>query len=167
MLALLERFQTVIVGTLGFAGVIVTLFVNAYISRRQSREAREHEGDTIRQALLAELRSARLSAKGSAESLREGGATGDSPLHVNAEWETPVFDGVIPRLGLLGGEQTARVVDAYMSLRQFDRALALFSAPDESGHFRRVTAGRARTLAKSYESLLPKLDSAIAALDVQ
>src|SRR5919109_570157 len=50
------EFQTLIVGCLGFAGVIITLVLNAWYSRQQRREERRHECQTLRVALIEELR---------------------------------------------------------------------------------------------------------------
>lgn len=143
------------------------MIVNDRISRRETREVREHERETIRQALLAELRSARQAANFTAELLREGKETGEDTLHVNVQWETPVFDGLIPHLGLLASEQITPVLNAYTNLRQFDHAVAAFARPDESGHFRLVPATWANTLVNQCKSLLPMLDSAIVALELQ
>jgi hypothetical protein len=55
MVDLVERFQTLVVGITGFAGVIASLVVNAWLARRQQAQRVEHERDVLRTALRAEL----------------------------------------------------------------------------------------------------------------
>ncbi len=51
-----ERFQTAIVGVLGFAGVIIALIVNARLARRAREWVRDDERASIRAALVAEMK---------------------------------------------------------------------------------------------------------------
>jgi hypothetical protein len=57
------------------------------------------------------------------------------------------------------------VLDAYMSMKEFDRAIVLFSEPDPSGRFREVAAHRSNALSALFESVVPQLAAAIAALN--
>ena len=77
---------------------------------------------------------------------------------------TPVFDASISRLGLLTGEQVGPVLEAYVTLKEMDRSLSLFSAPDGSGHYRAIGVQRVRDVEHMLRSLLGPLDAAIAAL---
>ena len=52
---LLKDYQSGLVGLLGFTGVIITLFVNAYLSRAQHRRVIAHDRRSVRAALLADL----------------------------------------------------------------------------------------------------------------
>ena len=55
MIDLLDRFQTLVVGALGFIGIIVTIATSAWLTRRQYSRQIKHEGDMLRVALRAEL----------------------------------------------------------------------------------------------------------------
>jgi hypothetical protein len=55
MLCLVKQFQTLIVGGLGFLGVMATLAMNAYLARRQHTRQIRHEANALRIALRAEL----------------------------------------------------------------------------------------------------------------
>lgn len=162
----LEKFQTGIVGLLGFTGVILTLFVTAHISRRQAREGQEHERKVLAHALLAELTSLRRSTEGNAQDLRDGTSATPGML-IPAAHATPVFDANVARLGLLGDGQVGPILEAYIYLEEFDRNLALFSHPDHSERYRVVEAGYITRVTTMLESLLPRLDAAIAALKDQ
>ena len=55
-LDLLERYQTLFVGGLGFLGVIATLIVNVIIRRRQQAAELEHKRQAVRTALAEEFK---------------------------------------------------------------------------------------------------------------
>ena len=161
----LERFQTGIVGLIGFTGVILTLFVNAWIARRHGRDARKHERETLGRALLAELSSHRQSIKRNIEAVTERAGNGTGALLVPAITNTPVFDASVARIGLLPGEQLGPVLEACLTLKEIDRSISLISAPDVSGHYRIIKGEYAPKAQPMLESLLPVLDAAIAALE--
>ena len=163
---LLEKFQTGIVGLVGFAGVILTLFVNARISRRQAREDQNHERKVLAHALLSELTSLRRSTERNAQCLRDPASATPGVL-IPAAHATPVFDANVARLGLLGSAQVGPVLEAYVYLEEFDRNLALLSRPDQSGLYRVLDAPYITPVTTMLESLLPRLDAAIAALKDQ
>src|ERR1700722_373942 len=50
-----KEYQTLIVGALGFIGVILTLLTNAALDRRQHTRQIEHERTALKAALSAEL----------------------------------------------------------------------------------------------------------------
>ena len=52
---LILDFQTLIVGALGFAGVIYTLRANSTASRKQHERVVNHECEVLKTALRAEL----------------------------------------------------------------------------------------------------------------
>ena len=56
ILDLLERFQTSLVGALGFTGVIITMVANAKIQRNLQSAQRQHQVQSLRTALLVELK---------------------------------------------------------------------------------------------------------------
>ena len=146
------------------AGVILTLVVNAWIVRRQVRNQRDHESDTLARALLAELRIYHQVFSEDVQIPTEHGPT-ESELLVPTAGGTPVFDANVARLGLLRGEQIGPVLEAYMCLWEFDRALVLFSKPHESERFRVVAPHDSTKISSFYEGIARKLEPAIAALD--
>lgn len=50
-----DKFQTFIVGILGFGGVIFTIYMNACLSRVQHERQIGHERESLRTALCSEL----------------------------------------------------------------------------------------------------------------
>jgi hypothetical protein len=98
---LLQKFQTGIVGLLGFTGVILTLFTNAWIARRQARDTRNHERETLARALLAELSSHRRSIARNVEEVTKRAEEGTGSLLAPAITNTLLFDASVARFGLV------------------------------------------------------------------
>ena len=55
------KYQYLIVGVIGLAGVIFTLWYNAREARKERQAERRHERQTLRTALTEELKVHRLS----------------------------------------------------------------------------------------------------------
>jgi hypothetical protein len=66
-----QEFQTLTVGIVGFAGIILTLCFNARQAREQRREERRHECQTLRAALLEELKINRETLVSNMRDVRE------------------------------------------------------------------------------------------------
>ncbi len=164
LLEVLGKFQTGIVGVVGFVGVIMTLVANAWIARRRDAKLRAHEKDTLARALSAELRIYRRSVASNVGDAGPEHST-DAEHLIPARSALPVFDANVGRLGLLDANQVGPVLEVYTTLKEFDRALVLFSTPDQSGLYRAVPAERAAMVYRLFASMVPKLDRAIAALE--
>jgi len=65
--------QTLIAGAIGFAGVIGTLLLNARYAREQRREQRRHECQTLRVALIEELKINRGTLVSNKNQIKDGG----------------------------------------------------------------------------------------------
>ena len=63
----IQHFQTQIVGIIGFAGVIATLWFNARQARNQRIDERHHESEALRTALIEELKIIRESVTENAD----------------------------------------------------------------------------------------------------
>jgi hypothetical protein len=72
ILCILKSFQTLIVGTIGFVGVVYTIYKNAQIARKQTEAIRSHERDAFRLIEELALRLKVLSAQSDEGALYEG-----------------------------------------------------------------------------------------------
>ena len=72
MSCFVRQYHTLIVSALGFMGVMATLVMNAYLSRRQHLRKIEHDRKVLRLALRAELKMLRASCRDRIEMLDEG-----------------------------------------------------------------------------------------------
>jgi len=64
LLDFLNNYQYLIVGILGFAGVIFTLWFNSSLARNQRFEARKHQLEALRSALLHQRTSCSFRSQG-------------------------------------------------------------------------------------------------------
>ena len=71
ILCLIHSNQTLFVGLLGFVGVIITMLANAYLQRVQHKRASQHEKQSLRSALKAELTSNKQSYEHRIEQFNE------------------------------------------------------------------------------------------------
>jgi hypothetical protein len=124
--------QTLIVGVVGFAGVIVTLITNASLARKQHARQIEHENATVRVALKAELEAVAESFRDRIEIFsalnqeREGGL-------LSLETMTEIYKSTLSRLGLLSTTQVRAVIRAYALVEQLpDRLSYLATSGSES-----------------------------------
>ena len=131
---MLMHFQTAIVGIVGFAGVIVTLYTNARIARTVRRAAIEHDRETLKASLIEELKILRHSFVTNAEGLPQMEARGGEHAVTSAVDMTPVFDSQISKIGLLTKNQLEKSLSAYLQIKQLGTTLPLVGdrlAPDQ------------------------------------
>jgi hypothetical protein len=129
----LNSYQTLLVGGIGFAGVIVTLLVNAKISRDQRRHEIEHERATLRAALVAELKVNGDSLRGNLASLEKLPTNGQKGAFVPTDPMDDAFRSFVPRLGLLTELEVHKVMTAYLYLRTYTARLFLIGVPPQTG----------------------------------
>lgn len=139
----IKNYQTLIVGVLGFIGVMVTLVLNAWLERKAERRRMEHETSILRTSLIEEMKAQRdallHAAEGSKKAKDTSGAVKQDALTPLQRW-TDIFDSSLEKLGLLTSEEVAAVLDAYLPLKELTskvRLLELRVPPDQ----RRVEYG--------------------------
>ncbi len=160
-----ERFQTAIVGVLGFAGVIASLFVNAWLARRDRDLALQHERTTVRTALLEELKIIKRSLEEAIRTIELCEKQDKGDLLVSTDTMSDVYDSFIPRIGLLPSEQVAKVILAYMLVLELRKSLQLLPGASIAYEHRvAVPIDSLGPLKAMHESLLPTLDDAISSL---
>jgi hypothetical protein len=125
----IQTYQTLIVGIVGFAGVIITLIVNAYLDRRRHTRQVEHDARVLRVAIRAELEAIRDTLQDRLamfESMKAPGGTSDfmPPL---AEAMTDAYGSLIERLGLLSEHEIRAVMRAYLPIRQMPETMKLLA----------------------------------------
>jgi len=120
-----ERFQTFLVGLLGFAGVIYTIRTNARLTRQQHESELIQERTALRAALIAELGALRKSYEDRSRSLREkdSGQSALIPEFVSNQ----VYYQLLDRIGLLTAEEIEPVMDAYLLVAELPVRLRLLS----------------------------------------
>lgn len=133
-----KNYQALLVGILGFIGVMGTLVLNAWLARKAERRRIAHEARVLRTALIEEMKVQRDALLHGAEGSKKAN-DGSNALTPLRRW-TDIFDGSLSRLGLLNPEEVAALLDAYLPLKELTskiRLLELRVPPDE----RRVEYG--------------------------
>lgn len=93
----LRLYQTLIVGSLGFAGVIATLAMNAWLARRQHERQVRHEANVLRTALRAELEIIRDAFRSRIETI-DSAKPGEKSLLVPLDSLSDVYGSLMDRV---------------------------------------------------------------------
>ena len=157
-----------IIGVLGsLIGVTFSLWWNARQAGIRRRKERFHERQTLRVALVEELKINRESFIKSIESLSTQGPT-TSKYFVPTDEMEDVYRSFIDRIGLLSQDEVRKVMNAYLTLRSYTAAVLLhfYSKPLEKD-VRHVTVPvrDSPKLVEMQKSLIGPLDEAINALN--
>ena len=167
ILDLLERFQTSLVGALGFTGVIITMVANAKIQRSLQATQREHEVLSLRTALLVELKEnvqmyeARISNLSKADGMQHA-------LMPNKVTNN-IYQSSLTNIGLLSDKEVESVLRAYLLLEDVPYRLRILVGTSNVGgyndEFIRIDADRQHDAMNIHEALLPTIREAVAALE--
>ena len=105
----LKGYQILIGGIIGFCGVIVALWSNAKQLRRQRLKERFYERQTLRVALIEELKINRSSLTSSIDQLKE-----DFPEFWMPTYDMDdVFKAFVGRIGVLTQREVSKVLPDY------------------------------------------------------
>lgn len=123
-----ENYQTLIVGILGFIGVMATLVLNALLARRAEQRRITHETGVLRTALIEEMKVQRdalvHAVEGSNRATDRSNVGKQDALTPLRRW-TDIFDNSLSKLGLLTPNEVAAVLDAYLPLKELTSKVRL------------------------------------------
>ena len=161
-----ETYQTLLVGFFGFAGVIITLLVNAKIARDRRCDERDHERAMLRIALAEELNINRESLQRNLNSLRELPPDGKKGAFVPTDPMDDAYRSFVPRIGLLTETEVHRVMNAYLYLRTYTARLFLIGVPPDTGpRHVQVPPENLEQLKAEMEAAIPIIEQAREALE--
>lgn len=162
----LNNYQTLIVGAIGFAGVITTLLVNAKISRDRRRDELEHERATLRAALIEELKINGDSLRENLASLEGLPPDGEKGAFIPTDPMDDAYRSFVPRIGLLTESEVHRVMNAYLYLRTYAARLFLIGVPPHTGpRHVQVPLENFERLKAEMEAAIPIIEQARDALE--
>lgn len=167
----LQQFQGMLVGFVGFAGVILTLVMNDLLARRHREASLVLERQALRTALAQELQVLRGMYHNNARAYHEVEKKISAP-NARAAFDVPIYDMTdiydrsTARLGILSSPELARVMRAYMLHRQMrHRIVSLLAEPESvTASSARVPARHGAVLRTMCQTMLPELDAAITVL---
>jgi hypothetical protein len=162
----LHTYQTLIVGGLGFAGVIVTLLVNARQTRKLRREERQHECQTLRVALLEELKINKKAFVSNREDIQNKAPAPGGGYAMPLDPIDDAYREFIHRIGLLSQAEVGKVMNAYLTLRTYHTALLFMGTPlaPNSRHIR-VPVEYSQGLAALLDGLIGPIDEAVGTME--
>ena len=167
ILELLERFQTSLVGVLGFTGVILTMIVNAKTQRDLQSAQRQHEVRSLRTALLVELKTNAQMYDTRISDLSQ--ADGTHHALIPSKVTNNIYQSSLPHVGLLSAHEVESVLRAYLLLEEMPYRLRLLVGTNNVGgyndEFIRIDANQQHRAKQIHEALLPRLREAVAALE--
>lgn len=167
ILELLERFQTSLVGVLGFTGVIITMLANAKIQRNLQSAQRQHEVRSLRTALLVELKANVQMYETRISDLSK--TVGTHHALIPSKVTNNIYQSSLSDVGLLSAKEVEAVLRAYLLLEEMPYRLRLLVGTNNVGgyndEFISIDADRQDAAKKIHEALLPTLREAVAALE--
>jgi hypothetical protein len=161
----IKEFQTGIVGVIGFAGVIITLVVNAWLARSARRDLLEDRLRALKVALTEELKVIKTAYVEGAKQLAEVPTNGSCA--VPTARLNGLFNAHQSDLGLLPPKTLEKVLGAYLSHDQAATKLLILATPDSQlrgGKLLAIPAKHCGIAAKMYENMVAPVEEAIKAL---
>lgn len=158
-----KDFQALIVGTLGFWGVIYTLRTNSRLSRDQHERSVKHEREVLKTALRAELELIRKSFLNNSISLESDRKNIDAFFPDKSH--TKIYQNFIGKLGLLSVEEVSSIIEAYTLADEVPTRLRLLSSGhdpsyDKPGYIF-IKAAYSEAATGIYKSFLPSIEKAL------
>ena len=164
----LERFQTLVVGALGFLGIIVTIATNAWLTRRQYSRQIKHEGDMLRVALRAELGIIRDAFVDRVNTLANA-APGHTSILIPLDTMTDAYSQLLEKIGLLSQDEIRAAMKAYLLVKQLPERMRLLQREHGAGvekkaPFAKIDGDLFNVISQMHKNYLEDIEAALSAL---
>jgi len=164
---MLQTYQTLIVGALGFIGVIITMLANAKMQRKQDERKILHEANSLRVALKTELNANRQSFEERIKQFEEPIEFGDA--FVQNRSDDKIFNELLSNIGLLTEQEIEKVTQAYALLAEIPYRIRIIVSTGEIGGFNddfiSIPKSHHETVTKMHKMTVPIISQAIDAID--
>lgn len=166
LLECLARFQTGIVGVIGFTGVIITLLSNAWLARVQRNETRLHEQKSLAAALQSELTITRDSLREDIPLIDAAVKDGSPSVLVTKDTNSEVYEALLGKIGGLPADVVRQTMIAYLTIRSMRKKVRLLpGATERDDQSVSVPRESFEYLKKMYSNHLPPVEAALKALE--
>lgn len=163
ILCMFETYQTFFTGLLGFLGVIITLLLNGKLQRDIRKREVDHQANSIRTAIRAEL----LMNKSAYDLRLEQFADGSENKH--ALLPNKIFDEVfhklLDQLGILEEAEVEKVLHAYHLMSELPYKLRIIAGADSVGGYQdewiRLNKEVIPVAQEMHEKFLPVIEDTI------
>ena len=168
MIDFLERFQTLVVGALGFIGIIATIATNAWLTRRQYSRRISHEGDMLRVALRAELEIIR-DAFIDRINMIDDAAPSHTSMLIPLETMTDTYSRLLEKIGLLSQDEVRAAMKAYLLVKQLPERLRLLqrelgTEAERERPFALIDSELFNAISQMHKNYLEDIEAALSAL---
>ncbi|KPZ65998.1 hypothetical protein AN394_04184 [Pseudoalteromonas sp. P1-26] len=160
MCELLQKYQILIAGCLGFSGVVVTILANGFFSRQQHKRELKSKTDSVRVAILSELEINLSSFEARIEQLSK---PINSDAHIPKTLFTDVYDTLLDQVGLLNDNQVSTVIKAYLLIKELPYFFQLYADDSKEG-FVIVKTDKRKVIAEMHQIRLEPIKMAISSL---
>jgi len=164
VLQVVKDYQTLLVGLLGFTGVITTMLANAKMQRNQHERALLHEARSARVAIKTELLANKKSYELRISQLNEPPDESSGAL-VPSKLSNQLYNELLPKLGILSEEELEKVIQAYALISEAPYRLRILVGTDNviglNGENIRVESGKLQAAKEIHERILVVITKAI------
>ncbi len=162
----LETYQTIVVGFVGFGGVIITIWFNAKIARDERRAERDHERDILRVALIAELKINRRTLTENTNTLRENSSDPEGKAFIPTDLMNHAYQALLPRIGVLSEDEVCKAMETYLTLETVSASLFLLGVPvPTSPGYVKVPGTNLQAIAQMQKSVCLLVEAAVDTLE--
>lgn len=167
ILCFLKTYQILVAGIVGFTGVTVTMIANAYMNRSQHSRGVDHERQTLRSALRAELTANKEAYELRMEQFSE--PKSDNHALMPNKVLDRVYSTLLGKIGILEVDEIDKITRAYQSLLEVPYRVRILVGTDNVGgidnEYIRLKPEHIDTVCKLHGSMLPKIVEAIDSIE--
>jgi hypothetical protein len=164
---MLQTYQTLIVGALGFIGVIITMLANAKMQRQQYDIKMLHETNSLRVAIKTELNSNRQSFEERIAQFEEPVEFGNALVQNRSN--DKIYNELLSNIGLLTEHEIEKITQAYDLLAEIPYRIRIIVSTGEIGGFNddfiSIPKSHHETVTKMHKIAVPIISQAIEAID--
>ena len=166
---MIQSYQTLIVGLLGFSSVVITMLANAKLQRNQHDREILHEANSLRTALVSELNANINAYKLRIEQFNEPNR--HSAALVPNYPKDSIYKELLNKIGLLSEKEIEKIINAYALLSELTYRIRILVGKDNVTGFNnesiRIGADNLEVVSKIHISILPELIKATDEIDTQ
>ena len=164
---MLQTYQTLIVGRLGFSGVIITMLANAKLQRRRYDRKLQYEANSLRAAIKSELSANRQAFEQRFAQFNEPTEYEDALIQNKSNEK--IYSELLSNIGLLTEQEIEKVIEAYALLAEIPYRVRILVGTDGVGGYKdefiRVPKGHQEIVAEMHKMTIPVLSQAIDVID--
>jgi hypothetical protein len=167
LLCYLKTYQILVSVIAGFTGIALTMLANAYLQRAQHKRAFQHEKQTLRSALRAELNANKQAYEHRVEQFNQ--PSGDNHALMQNRIQDNVYKTLLAKIGILESGEITAIIEAYQLIFEIPYRIRILAGLDAVGGFDneyiRLKPEHIDIVKKIHESLLPTIAAAIESID--